>query len=207
MAILKRHFSEVLNRTFPFKAREFMSLIEEEYNILKRDVDFSLYSANPMDRRLDSAAMFLSTFLILETNGVMFQQLETIAKEIALESMKPKNIFYKVFRKLRFILINAGLMDKFIHKLDRRVSVLAHPDGFKAHFILKKKNENEFVFGVDILECGICKFFKKHNHMKYAAILCEVDQITTRLNGLELQRNDTIAGGALKCDFRYKKLN
>lgn len=184
-----------------------MSLIDEEYNLLKRDIDFSQHSANPMDKRLDSAALFLSTFLILEKNGVSFQQLEFIAKEIALESMKPKNIFYKFFRKLRFTLINAGLMDKFIHKLDRRVSVLAHPDGFKAHFILKKKKDNEFVFGIDILECGICKFFKKHNHLKYASILCEVDQITTRVNDLELLRNNTIAGGALKCDFRYKKLN
>lgn len=207
MAILKRHFSIVLNRTFPFKAGEYMSLIEEEYNLLKRDVDFSHHSANPMDKRLDSSAMFLSTFLILENNGIPFQQLESIAKEIALESMKPKNFFYKMFRKMRYILINLGLLNRFIQKLDRRVSVLAHPDGFKAHFIQKKKNDNEFVFGVDILECGICKFFKKHNHMKYAPILCEVDQITTRLNGLELQRNGTIAGGALKCDFRYKKLN
>ena len=206
MAILRKHFIVVLNRTFPFKYGELMTMIDEEYNLLKRDVEFSHYSANPMDKRLDSAAMFLSTFLILEKNGVSFLQLESIAKEIALESMKPKNIFYKVFRKLRYFLINAGLMNKFIHKLDRRVSVLAHPDGFKAHFILKKKNDNELVFGVDILECGICKFFKKHNHLKFATLLCEVDQITSRLNGLELQRSGTIASGALKCDFRYKRL-
>lgn len=57
----------------------------------------------------------------------------------------------------------------------------------------------------DILECGICKLFKKHNYEKYSSILCEVDEITSRLAGLKLIRTGTIALGAKKCDFRFKK--
>lgn len=48
----------------------------------------------------------------------------------------------------------------------------------------------------------ICKLFQKHGAVRYAAILCEVDQITS----LELIRSSTIANGATKCDFRFRKV-
>ena len=57
------------------------------------------------------------------------------------------------------------------------------------------------------IECGICKLFQKHNAGKYASILCEVDKVTSNLAGLELIRNSTIAYGAEKCDFRFKKIS
>ena len=59
-------------------------------------------------------------------------------------------------------------------------------------------------YGIDILECGICKLYNKHNYNKFASILCEIDHITTSLAGLEMVRMGTIANGAQKCDFRYK---
>ena len=62
-------------------------------------------------------------------------------------------------------------------------------------------------YGFDIYECGICKLFQKHNAGKYASILCEVDKVTSNLAGLELIRNSTIAYGAEKCDFRFKKIS
>ncbi|HEY1053826.1 MAG TPA: L-2-amino-thiazoline-4-carboxylic acid hydrolase, partial [Emticicia sp.] len=78
------------------------------------------------------------------------------------------------------------------------------PDGFVAHIITNKKETNGLGYGVDIIECGICKLFKKHNYQKYVSILCEVDKYTTNLAGLSMIRTDTIANGAGKCDFRYK---
>ncbi|MFI5156145.1 MAG: L-2-amino-thiazoline-4-carboxylic acid hydrolase [Chitinophagales bacterium] len=41
---------------------------------------------------------------------------------------------------------------------------------------------------------------------KYASILCEVDKVTSGLAGLDLIRTGTIALGAKKCDFRFKKI-
>lgn len=68
-----------------------------------------------------------------------------------------------------------------------------------------KKETYGFGYGIDILDCGICKLFSKHNYSKYAAILCEVDEITSALAGLKLIRSGTIANGAKKCDFRFRK--
>ncbi|WP_373549566.1 L-2-amino-thiazoline-4-carboxylic acid hydrolase [Haliscomenobacter sp.] len=83
---------------------------------------------------------------------------------------------------------------------------MGHPDGFLANIITDKAETYGFGYGVDILECGICKLFKKHNYQRYASILCEVDEITSKLAGLQLIRSGTIANGAKKCDFRYKKI-
>ncbi|MBL7784508.1 MAG: L-2-amino-thiazoline-4-carboxylic acid hydrolase, partial [Chitinophagales bacterium] len=44
----------------------------------------------------------------------------------------------------------------------------------------------------------MCKLFQKHDYSKYASILCEVDEITSGLAGLQLIRTGTIANGAKK---------
>ncbi|MBK8568109.1 MAG: hypothetical protein IPN76_33570 [Saprospiraceae bacterium] len=35
-------------------------------------------------------------------------------------------------------------------------------------------------YGMDVVECGICKLFQKHGAGRYAAVLCEVDKLTSR---------------------------
>ena len=72
--------------------------------------------------------------------------------------------------------------------------------------ITDKKDTYDLGYGIDILECGICKLFQKHDAAKYASILCEVDKVTSGLAGLELIRTGTIALGATKCDFRFRKI-
>ena len=61
--------------------------------------------------------------------------------------------------------------------------------------------------GCDILECGICKLFARHGFSKYASLLCEVDYITSTRAGLQLVRTGTIANGAERCDFRFKRID
>lgn len=71
--------------------------------------------------------------------------------------------------------------------------------------ITDKKETFGLGYGVDILEYGVCKLFKKHKYEKYSSILCEVDEITSHLAGLKLIRTGTIALGAKTCDFRFIK--
>ena len=89
--------------------------------------------------------------------------------------------------------------------MDRKISKRGHPDGFVAKIITDKSETYGLGYGFDILECGICKLFKKYNNEKYSSILCEVDRFTSSLAGLDLIRNGTIANGAEKCDFRFKR--
>ena len=94
-----------------------------------------------------------------------------------------------------------------IKSFHKRVSANSNANGFIANIITDKKETLGLGYGIDILECGICKLFKKHNYQKYASVLCEVDEITSDLAGLKLIRTGTIANGAKKCDFRFKRGN
>lgn len=94
----------------------------------------------------------------------------------------------------------------FVPKKDaQKISRKWHEDGFRAELITDKEETYGLGYGIDILECGICKLFSKHHAQAYTPILCEVDKITSNLAGLELIRKGTIANGADKCDFRFKK--
>ena len=86
------------------------------------------------------------------------------------------------------------------------MSTNKNKDGFIANIITDKEETFGLGYGIDILECGICKLFNKHNFGKYAAILCEVDKLTSGIAGLTLIRSGTIANGAEKCDFRFKRM-
>ena len=86
----------------------------------------------------------------------------------------------------------------------RKISRLGNADGFRA--TVAPGDNKEYILAMDIRECGICKLFAKYNAVKYATILCEVDKLTSNLAGLEMERTGTIAYGADKCDFRWKKI-
>jgi hypothetical protein len=88
----------------------------------------------------------------------------------------------------------------------KRVNRNDNKGGFKANIITDKQQTYGLGYGIDIVECGICKLFNKHHFDKYAPILCEVDKLTAELAGLILVRTGTIANGAKKCDFRFQKV-
>lgn len=62
-----------------------------------------------------------------------------------------------------------------------------------------------FDYGVDYLECASCKFLAKQGAPELAPYLCPVDVLYSEALGWGLTRTKTLAEGADKCDFRFKK--
>lgn len=62
-----------------------------------------------------------------------------------------------------------------------------------------------FDYGVDYLECASCKFLIKQGSPELAPYLCPVDIHFSRALGWGLTRTMTLAEGAERCDFRFKK--
>ena len=157
-----------------------------------------------MDRRLDFSAYFLAFIKTMDEKGESFETIRELCLDIAKDYVQPKNRVAALLKKLipKLIATNLGraLIKRFHHKVSRN----DNKDGFVANIITDPSLTYGLGYGVDIVECGICKLFKKHNYERWASILCEVDKITTSLAGLEMIRSGTIANGAIKCDFRYK---
>jgi hypothetical protein len=78
-----------------------------------------------------------------------------------------------------------------------------YPEGNVIEFI-EGDGEN-FDYGVDYLECASCKFLAKQGASEIAPYLCPVDIHYSRALGWGLTRTMTLAEGADRCDFRFKK--
>ncbi len=179
---------------------------EANYKLFSPDIRFSFKSKNPIDRRLDFCAYFLALIKTMDDQGESYEDIRKLCLEIVIDYVKPQNKWQAMMKRIPPLLIKSWIARPMLKAFHRRVSQNENPDGFVAHIITDKKETYGFGYGIDIMECGICKLFMKHGFQKYASILCEVDKVTSGLAGLELIRNGTIALGAKKCDFRFKKI-
>jgi hypothetical protein len=205
VTIYRRYFVTGIKKNFPGNSDNIITKVDAHYKIISVDTSFAARSANPIDKRLDFSAYFLALIKTLDEQGEKFETTRKICLEIVIEYVRPKNKLQLLLKKLPAILINTRLATFFLKAFNKRVSRNSNSDGFIANIITDKKETLGLGYGVDIIECGICKLFNKHNYQKYSSILCEVDNITSALAGLKLVRNGTIALGAKKCDFRWER--
>ena len=63
----------------------------------------------------------------------------------------------------------------------------------------------DFQFGFDYLQCGVCKLCRDEGCPELARYLCSLDYMLTELIGIRLKRTQVLAEGAEKCDFRFLK--
>lgn len=201
----RKVFADSIRRNYPVNARMILERTESRYFAIRPDVAFAAHSSNPIDRRLDVTAYFLALMKALNEHGESFETIRKVCLETATDLVSPRNPWQRFIKRLPVKLIGTWLGTAIITSLKNKGAVRGHPDGFVARIITDKDQTFGLGYGVDILECGICKLYKKHGYEKYVPILCEVDKITTSLAGLVMIRNGTIALGAEKCDFRYRK--
>lgn len=203
----RKYFIKSLTDNYPEEFDLVISNTDHHYKNISVDTTFAKTSTNPMDKRLDFSSYFLALIKTLDERGETFENIREICIEIVTEYVKPKSKVQELFKRLLPKLTNTWGGQLLIKSFHKRISVNSNVDGFKANIITNKKETFGLGYGIDIIECGICKLFQKHNYQKYASILCEVDEITSSMAGLKLIRNGTIANGAKKCDFRFKKIN
>ena len=201
----RKYFKIVIKQRYPETGDSILLETDSKYLLISKDTGFSKVSSNPIDKRLDFTAYFLALIQVLEGKGVDYESIKIICLEITYNYVSPKNEFQRWLKRLPLKLLNSGFASPLIKIMDRKISKRGHPDGFVAKIITDKSETYGLGYGFDILECGICKLFKKYNNEKYSSILCEVDRFTSSLAGLDLIRNGTIANGAEKCDFRFKR--
>jgi hypothetical protein len=72
-------------------------------------------------------------------------------------------------------------------------------------FAYVKSYGHEFDYGIDYIECAICKFFREQGALEVVPYVCAIDEIASDMLGWGLHRTMTISTGYAKCDFRFKK--
>ena len=64
---------------------------------------------------------------------------------------------------------------------------------------------DDFEFGFNYLECGVCKLCRDENCFELAKYLCSLDYMLVEIVGIRLTRTKTLAEGCDCCDFRFHK--
>jgi hypothetical protein len=202
-----KYFQKALEKRFPIESAALLKEVDDRFKLLSVDTRFASRSSNPLDKRLDFAAYFLALIQTLENRNHSYEEIKSICLEVTYDYVSPKNSLQKWLKRLPAKLVGLKITKPLLKLLHKKVANRGNEAGFRAAIITDKTETFNFGYGFDIHECGICKLFQKHNAGSYAAILCEVDKVTSKLAGLELIRNSTIALGAEKCDFRFKKIS
>lgn len=206
MSQYKKYFTRAVLAHYPDRAARLVEEIEEHFAILRPDIAFARSSSNPIDRRLEMCTYFLAFIKTLDEDGRSFEEIREICLEVVTDYVQPRNRIHRWLKRLPVLILPTWMGRIMVRWMKENFSRKSHPDGFVAEIITDPRETYGFGYGFDIIECGICKLFKKHDYYQYASILCEVDEITSALAGLKLIRTGTIANGAHKCDFRFEKL-
>jgi hypothetical protein len=199
------YFQNELRRRYPEEYQRLCAEIEARNGLIAPDIAFARSSSNPVDRRLDFCAYFLATIQALEKHGESVERIREICLAVTLEYVRPKNAWQSWLKRLPARLLGTWIQRMFVPIMRSKAGKKGHRDGFLVQIVTDPEQTHGLGFGIDIVECGVVKLFQKHGAAHYVPILCEVDEYTSAMAGLQLFRGGTLAGGAARCDFRFRR--
>ena len=105
----------------------------------------------------------------------------------------------------RFLL---RLIGRWFHKwYSRRLAAQSQKRRYPGDWVFTfvEGDGRDFDYGIDCTECALYKFFHEQNADEFTPFMCLPDFPTSKAMGTGLVRTMTIAEGADRCDFRYKR--
>lgn len=80
-----------------------------------------------------------------------------------------------------------------------------YPEDFVYDFVEPGPNDC-FEAGINYTACGFCKFAARHGDKEILPHICGLDFDAYAARGIRLERTQTLAGGAIHCNFRFSRL-
>jgi hypothetical protein len=191
-AVLGRYFDgENIPAVLAEARREFQNLLPQ--------LPF-IGAQQPFAEFLVFTGMFLAVYRISQRRGKTVEQTGELVFEIGRVFLKSAPTFLlRLFAPMNFSPYYLGRLQKRASESHMR----QYPAGYVFDFV--PGDDQAFDYGVDYLECASCKFLAKQGVPELAPYLCPVDILYSRALGWGLVRTQTLAEGADKCDFRFKK--
>ncbi len=172
----------------------------EQFETLIPDLPYIGGKKNPMTRIMIGTGWCLALHRALEKQGKTAEEtgeLILAAVEAQLERF-PKLLLRLVGRYKCSRLYISKLKKQAAASRERR-----HPGDWV--FTVIDGDGEEFDYGIDFTECGVCKFFHSHGVDELVPFLCESDFPVSEMTGTGLVRTTTLAEGAERCNFRFKR--
>ncbi|PKL67657.1 MAG: hypothetical protein CVV28_05145 [Methanobacteriales archaeon HGW-Methanobacteriales-1] len=167
--------------------------IKKEYNSLLEDMPYIGGSDNPLTITITSTTQYLAVYLVLKRRGKDLKDIGEICYRHADDFFKNNSDEIMPMDNPQVI----GFLKYMASESENRI--------YHGDFVFEFVEGEDFDFGLDFKECAICKFFQEKGADEFVPYMCAMDIPESKYGCLGLKRTMTLAEGADKCDFRYKK--
>ena len=143
---------------------------------------------------------YLAMYRALQRQGRAVEDAGRLAYLIGTEEAKAyPNIFRRFMEFFWF--------SRLFRALIKRRQIQSRQGRYPGESVIEyvEGNGEEFDYGVDYIECAVCKFLRAENAIELAPYSCAIDKPVSELMGWGLTRLKTIAEGYPECEFRFKK--
>lgn len=181
------------------RAEAMIREIRQEYDALAPNMPYIGGEANIFTEWLTYGVYYLAVCRVLKTPDKTLSEVGKIIYE-TYEAMAdyPKWLL-RLIGKLKY---SKGYVNQ-LREAAADSQKRQYPGDWVSIFI--EGDGEEFDYGLDIIECGICKYYHAEGADELAPYICLGDYVVSRAFDRGLVRYKTLAEGADKCDFRYKK--
>jgi hypothetical protein len=198
---LREHTDKILIASH---GEEFADAIDaearQEFESLIPEIPYIGGDDNELTDELIQATMALALYRAMKKQGKTVEEIgEVLYRTVeAMASSYPRILT----RAIGFYQMS-GLGQRPMRRAALESQQRVYPEGWVFHFV--EGDGEEFDWGIDFTECGIVKFFRTQGAAELAPYMCLADYPISEALGTGLIRKTTIAGGAERCDFRFKR--
>ena len=204
---LLREFDKTISRIQPLlqsrfgeqQADSFVREARQEYALLIPQLPY-LGDKQPFTQFIISTGWFLAMYRVLQQHGGTVEEAGQLVYDASLAYLQAVPGFARRF--LGFM----SFSPRYMKRLEKRAAesqVRKYVGDYVFTYV--EGDGISFDYGVDYTECASCKFLRAQGAFEVAPYLCAADQLYSELLGWGLVRTMTLAEGAEKCDFRFKK--
>ncbi len=203
---LLKEFDKTLNRIhevfvsrYGQDAEEMLREARQEYEALIPQLPY-IGGKQPFTQFLISTAWFLSMYRVVKRRGETVEEAGQFLYQASEAYLRAQPRFLS--RLLGFM----SFSPRYLRRVQRG-AVQSHARQYPGDYVYDyvPGDGETFDYGVDYVECGTVKFLAEQGAPELAPYICPADILYSEALGWGLQRTTTLAGGAERCDFRFKK--
>jgi hypothetical protein len=172
---------------------------KKAYEALRPEIPYIGGKQNMFTEWLNYGAYYLAMFRVLSARGHNADEVGRLIFETYEVMADYPKWFLRIVGRFKY-------GEKYKEKL-REAAAASQKRKYPADFVssfIEGDGEN-FSYGLDITECGICKLYAAQGADRLTRYMCLSDYVISRAFNRGLVRHKTIAEGSEKCDFRFKK--
>ena len=181
-------------------AEQVLRDVQLEYERLIPQIPFIGGSNVHMTEDLMESVRILAYLNVLKAHGKKLDECKTIL----FRSMETRMAKYpRLVLKLGEIRAFSKLFTRYLQSQAKIFHERKYSKGFVFDFV--PGDGREFNWGLNIHECGICKFYNEQNATEFLPMVCSIDYVLSDKLGYGLYRSKTLAEGAEICNPRLKR--